>query len=353
MSQKIIYPLIIASLVTLCGLFVYSYDLNEKASIELNKHSARQYGDLRNEQSEYLNELEEKVSKLQQLQNTPCTITECLSGTANEEIYGTATVQGYYTKSNHTAWGESEMCDEIVVIGGSSKMKDYFKNLVGKGNAINRINEEGFPVININLSNLDSSQQNILTKSTATKPVSIVTFIGKVSGSGAPVCYSFVDLLKVEKIIQPEIGLLQHDNYGGSLTKKTTVYKNRVNGFSLMVPKGWLLPDPNDNDPHLYDERGCGQNSQQPCFGIEIQYGGNDSSVTIEQMFQQILEEKRNPVMLPDLISNALVIKSDAPGPAEGWIYEYDIFFNGQYKVLIFSNKESFESVIRTFTLDK
>ncbi len=131
-------------------------------------------------------------------------------------------------------------------------------------------------------------------------------------------------------------------------------YHNLLNGFQISLPTSkWCSPSPYDKDPHLYDENGCDRNSQQACFGIEIQYGGNDSLITIDQMFKQISGEGRNPIMLPNLISNASVIKSKAPGPAEGWIYAYDIFFNGQYRLLIFSNNESFESVIKTLVLDK
>lgn len=134
----------------------------------------------------------------------------------------------------------------------------------------------------------------------------------------------------------------------------TETYHNLSYGFKISLPSDkWCSPSPHDKDPHLYDENGCGQNSQQPCHGIEVQDHSQYPVVEIDEIFKQIKKEGRNPVILSDFISGAMVIKSTAPSPAEGWVFEYNVFFSNQRRFVIFSNVESFESVIRTLVLDK
>jgi hypothetical protein len=132
------------------------------------------------------------------------------------------------------------------------------------------------------------------------------------------------------------------------------VYHNSLYGFKISLPsEEWCSPSPLEKNPHLYDENGCGQDSRQSCHGIEIQDHSEYNEAGINETFNNAKKENRNPVILKKLIADATVIKSTAPGPAKGWEYEYDIFFNNQRRFLIFSNIESFESVIKTLVLDK
>lgn len=358
MSQKTTHSLIIASLLVLCGIFVYAYDLNEKSSIELSKYTARQYMALRNERSEHTRELEMKALKLKQLQDLPCTVEECLSSGANGEIYGTATIRGYYTKSIHTASEESKMCDEIVVTGGSSKMMDYLKGLIGKEGDASRMNEDGYLVINIDPSGLDLSQRNILIGSAATKSVDIVAIMEKAANSNAPICRPLVDILKVKKVVQPKEKPFQYISYGSGVTEKPTLYENDAIGFTIMTPKGWLLPSIDDVDPHFRDGSRCWEerwSEEKLCRGIiEIQGSPNPSDRSLEQEYREIEAAEQKPVILSNLIRNARVIRSIAPGPAEGWSLKYSVFFENERRYfVIFASDISAESVISTLKITK
>lgn len=106
------------------------------------------------------------------VQPTPthaCNELECLNTTNPDEIYGTAIIEGYYTKSPREAWGEKKICKEFVITGGSETVRDYFKHLVEIGNSVNRKDSLGNPVINIHPEELNSADRTALLKSTITK----------------------------------------------------------------------------------------------------------------------------------------------------------------------------------------
>lgn len=134
-------------------------------------------------------------------------------------------------------------------------------------------------------------------------------------------------------------------------------YVNTVMGIEVQMPSlDWCFPSHDHNDPHIYSSEGCRTDfNNQSCRAFEIQdhtSGSSELAIGYEERYQRLVEEKRNPYFLRDLIKGAIVIKSDAPGPAEGWTYEYDIYFeNTSKKLLIFTGSNSVEDVIGSLSL--
>ncbi len=140
------------------------------------------------------------------------------------------------------------------------------------------------------------------------------------------------------------------------LQKDTKIYYNNLLKFSLAFPnEDWYLPSATDNDPHFYANAECANNENIDCPALEIQNHDNDSEFLKgwEAMFNTLKADGQNPIKLSSLIPGATVIKSNAPGPAEGWDYEYDIFFQTiKRRFLIFTNDETLEKdIIPNFRL--
>lgn len=137
-----------------------------------------------------------------------------------------------------------------------------------------------------------------------------------------------------------------------SQTMPAGVYTNPRMGFILSLPKGWVLPSATDDDPHFYANESCAKADRVTCEALEVQ-NHDEQAMQIESLFSQARAEGREPVKLGSLIPGATVIRSAAPGPAEGWKYEYDIFYPAQKKMfLVFTNSLSIETtVLSTLTL--
>lgn len=125
-----------------------------------------------------------------------CTVEECLTQIPGDELYGTAFIGGYYTKSTREFFGKESVCDSFVITGHTT-LRGYFSNLIGKGNTVNSFNEYKEPVINVDLSSLNSTDREGIIKSTQDNQVSLLVLKRTESGRGAPRCFSSVDILKV------------------------------------------------------------------------------------------------------------------------------------------------------------
>lgn len=126
------------------------------------------------------------------------------------------------------------------------------------------------------------------------------------------------------------------------------VYKNSVLGFELVLEQSWRLPDELDYDPHFFFD-GC----STKCPAFEIQNHDIDFTDDKAELLTDLVTQERNPQELTSLIPSAVVIKSDAPERAEGWKYQYDVFFPAEKRrFLIFSNSEHIEKdVLSRFRL--
>lgn len=134
------------------------------------------------------------------------------------------------------------------------------------------------------------------------------------------------------------------------------IYQNTTLNFQLTLPdKLWYFTPGQPDDPHLYATKKCYENAQlyADCQALEIQNNDADFSQGIDATFTKAKSDERKPVKLTSLIAGATVIKAEAPGPAEGWKYEYDLFFLKEQKgFLIFTNDEKLEkSILPTFKL--
>lgn len=130
------------------------------------------------------------------------------------------------------------------------------------------------------------------------------------------------------------------------------IYQNTTLGFQLTLPNKTWYTEPGD-DPHLYANEACSQMDRLNCAALEVQNHDSEFVQGPDATFNSLKAYGQNPVKLTSLIPGAVVIKSDAPGQAEGWSWEYDIFFSSVKKrFLIFTNDVSLEqSVLPTFKL--
>jgi outer membrane murein-binding lipoprotein Lpp len=132
----------------------------------------------------------------------------------------------------------------------------------------------------------------------------------------------------------------------------TKIYQNTTLGFQLTLSNKSWYTEPG-NDPHLYATEACSQMDRPNCATLEVQNHDGEFAQGPDATFNGLNADGQNPVKLTSLIPGAIVIKSNAPGPAEGWSWEYDIFFSSAKKrFLIFTNDVSLEqSVLPTFKL--
>ena len=137
------------------------------------------------------------------------------------------------------------------------------------------------------------------------------------------------------------------DSYRGTKISKTTTYRNIALGFQITFPAGWYIPDSSDPDPHAYEsgpKYDCGR-----AFGCENALEILSYSLTPEtydESFQKLTTEDRHPSEFLDLVPGARVIRSDAPGAAEGWTYHYGIFYYNELRFGIFTNNEILEKTV-------
>lgn len=115
-------------------------------------------------------------------------------------------LQGYYFP--YTKTGEyvdvpfSEKCEGFVVKTGDEnglKLKQYFTDMVIRGNTVNRLSDEGYLIINLNpndIQKLDVLEQETLRSS---KEVIISVKKLKQRPTEAKPCHSFVELYQVDE----------------------------------------------------------------------------------------------------------------------------------------------------------
>lgn len=143
-----------------------------------------------------------------------------------------------------------------------------------------------------------------------------------------------------------------------STIDKNNIYHNPTLGFRVTLPNStwYASKELTDDDPHLYTNKKCSEGYGPNCDALEIQGHDSDSALKkgADAYFYSLKEYGSDPIKLVSLIPNAIVIRSKAPGPAEGWKYQYNVFFQSQKKIyLIFTNNLRLEkNILPTFQLE-
>ncbi len=131
-----------------------------------------------------------------QLIDQSCNGDECLLS-GRSDMIGLSNITGYYKVTSQSAWGATEDCDSFVITGGSEKAIKIFSDLIVEGNTVNSANEEGQPIINLDLKTFEQTAKQKLLSSTKDKPVSLSVFFPLWPHTGAPVCFSFIKVLGI------------------------------------------------------------------------------------------------------------------------------------------------------------
>lgn len=128
-----------------------------------------------------------------------CRLESCLFRTETESDYpiGIATIKGYYLQTKRTAFGETKLCDSLVIVDGSQELIQSFISLVDKGNTVNSKNASNQPVINLNLDTLNAPERQNVLASTADQPIELLVLMPRPGHRGVPACFSPVTILKV------------------------------------------------------------------------------------------------------------------------------------------------------------
>ena len=80
-------------------------------------------------------------------------------------------------------------CDSFVVLGGNESLINYFKDLIKIGNTINKLDEKGNLIVNIDMSNVDVSKKILIVNSNKTKPITIDVEKTARPDSGQNICW--------------------------------------------------------------------------------------------------------------------------------------------------------------------
>lgn len=128
-----------------------------------------------------------------------CDIGECLfNDKENNAVIGYATINGYYTKYTQKDWGDTQVtCEAFVIKDGSRALIDNFREWVKEGNSINKINDKGELVVNIDVEALPINIKSEIRASSSQKPINLAVIRNKPRGMGASGCFSFLEIIAV------------------------------------------------------------------------------------------------------------------------------------------------------------
>jgi hypothetical protein len=130
---------------------------------------------------------------------TDCHKNECLFVSPSESNYpvGVATVRGYYTKIQRTSFSDTKLCDSFVIVDGSQVLINSYLSLIAAGNSVNSKNELNQPIISLDLSVVDRQDKQRILASSKGDTVEVLLLSPIPQGRSAPVCYSSVEIIKV------------------------------------------------------------------------------------------------------------------------------------------------------------
>ncbi len=129
-----------------------------------------------------------------------CGVEQCLfKHPAEDSVEGFGKLVGYYVQTDRVDWGDAPVkCDSFVVTDGSKALIDHFREWAEGGNGINRINDKGELVVNLDIENVNSDMQQEIKASKPGDTIELSVIRWTPVGRGASVCTSFVDIISVK-----------------------------------------------------------------------------------------------------------------------------------------------------------
>ena len=92
------------------------------------------------------------------------------------------------------------MCDTLIVNGGNEMLIKHLLEEVNQGNTINKIDEKNNLIVTLSLANIDPTDKNIIQSSSLGNPVELEVIRIVEGGRGAPVCYSFIEIISARTL---------------------------------------------------------------------------------------------------------------------------------------------------------
>lgn len=114
--------------------------------------------------------------------------------TSSSSYTETYNITGYYKTYQGEAWGKKATCDSFVVTGGDMQLTAEFKEMIRRGNTVNKLDENGNLQLNVTIPNESSLSQTIINSSFDSQ-ITLSVMKKKPTDTEAPVCFSFVDII--------------------------------------------------------------------------------------------------------------------------------------------------------------
>ena len=125
------------------------------------------------------------------------------------------------------------------------------------------------------------------------------------------------------------------------------VYRSEALAFTIELPSGWYLRPGDDTDPHFYETKECSEQDNITCAAFEVQNHDTQFAEGPDGAFRFAESEGLKPQKRSALIPDATVIETGVRAGAEGWYFEYHVFFpKAKRRFLIFSNDKTLENDI-------
>jgi len=126
-----------------------------------------------------------------------CNLESCAIKFGSNHVVGIASIEGYYTKFDKSAWGEEATCDALVVTGGNEEFINELINTAEGGNYVNSVDSNGNLVLTLGRNDRQYEFKEQISASIESRPIKLTVFRDLVAGGGAPVCYSFVKIMSI------------------------------------------------------------------------------------------------------------------------------------------------------------
>lgn len=129
-----------------------------------------------------------------------CRKEECLFENS-EAVEGYGKIKGYYREYEATDWGDTQVkCSAIITTGGSKELIDSLTSWIKKGNGVNKINDSGELMINIEMSDFDLNLKQQIISSSQDNQLEFSVIRRSPRAMGASTCTSFIDILSINKL---------------------------------------------------------------------------------------------------------------------------------------------------------
>lgn len=160
---------------------------------------------IRNESDEMYNNPSNQYYKLISKYNNKlitCRFTNCLfqdNKINSPYVFGLATLKGFFTTTLKKDWGDTDVeCDSFVITDGTYELVQSYLDIIKRGGAMNSINENGQPIININLTEIPDILKKKIVSSNEDSPAELTVFQNPPTGKGAGVCYNSIHIIEVK-----------------------------------------------------------------------------------------------------------------------------------------------------------